>query len=268
MEIGNLARFLEVVPSQGLSVSQLERIKIECSLRLLQNQMKAEAVFFLGKVLGINDDYYLAFSVENNKYCPSLYYCSQDAVTWFALGGISPELRDEVLCVKAPFTGSLISEVTLPSGAIVHEEQRLAALIADVAKECLLIPRGAVLQTALKFILTNPMWVGLPIQSYRRISNLRHWRIPETELTLLEKTFSNPALDFLPPLADLTEWAFDFSGTNEELKLRSLKWPGFTFYLCNEVWANTYFGTGIAEVNVSERITQKVNPVEAHKTIQ
>jgi radial spoke head protein 9 len=268
MEIGNLSGLLETIPSQGLLVSQLERIKIECSLRLLQNQMKAEAVFFLGKVLGINDDYYLAFSTENNKYYPSVYYCSQDAVTWFALGGCSPDLQDEAIAVRTPLTGSLISEVTLPSGAIVNEEQRLAALVIDLAKECILIPRGAILQTALKFVLKNPMWLGAPIETYRKVSNLRHWRAPETELTLLEKTFSNPALDFVAPLNDLKEWSYDFSGTNEEIKLRSLKWPGFTFYVCNDVWANAYFGNGIAEVNVSARITQKVSPAEAHKTIQ
>jgi hypothetical protein len=89
-----------------------------------------------------------------------------------------------------------------------------------------------------------------------------------TELTAIERTFSNPALDFLPALNDLTEWSFDFSGSHEEIKLRSLKWPGLTFYIRNSTWANSYFGTGLADINVSEIITTKVEPALAHKIIQ
>jgi hypothetical protein len=268
MDVGFLAGFLEAIPSQGLSISQIERVKIECALRLLQNQMKAEAIFFFGKVLGIHDDYYLVISTTVDKYLPSSFYCSQDCVTWFSLTKLPRDLRDETIEVTVPFTGSLISEVTLPSGAIVTEEQRLAALVHDIFDNCLLIPRGVVLQTALKLVLKNPTWTGFPIETYQKLSNIRHWRLPETEMTPLERTFSNPALDFLPAVTDLSEWSFDFSGTNEELKLRSLKWPGFTFYLCNDKWANSYFGTGLAETNISEILTQKTPAERAHKTIQ
>jgi hypothetical protein len=268
MDVGFLLGFLEAIPSQGVAISQIERVKIECALRLLQNQMKAEAMFFFWKALGINNDYYLAFSTAVDKYVPSSFYCSQDCVTWFSLTNLPLDLREEAIQVTVPFTGSLISEVTLPSGAIVSEEQRLAAMVHDIFDNCILIPRGVILQTALKLILKNPMWTGFPIETYEKISNIRHWHLSETEMTRLERTFSNPTFDFLPALTDLSEWSFDFSGNKDELKMRSLKWPGFTFYICNDRWANSYFGTGLAEVNVLEIITQKTAADRAHTTIQ
>jgi hypothetical protein len=88
--------------------------------------MKAEAMYFMGKILTLNEDYYIAFSTEVNKYMPTIFYCSQDATTWFSIAGVDKETRDEVLLLQTPLTGSLISEFTLPSGRIISEEVRLA----------------------------------------------------------------------------------------------------------------------------------------------
>jgi hypothetical protein len=63
VDIGDLLPLLESLLTQGPGVSQLEAIKIQCSLRLLQNQMKAEHLYFFGKVLGVRSDYYLVFSM-------------------------------------------------------------------------------------------------------------------------------------------------------------------------------------------------------------
>jgi hypothetical protein len=57
VDIGDFLPLLQKLPTEGLSVSQLEAIKIHCSLRLLQNQMKAEHMYFFGKVLGVRSDY-------------------------------------------------------------------------------------------------------------------------------------------------------------------------------------------------------------------
>jgi hypothetical protein len=61
-------------------MSQLEAIKILCSLRLLQNPMKAEHPFFFGKVLGVRSNYYVALSTVLDAWLPSVHYCSQDCV--------------------------------------------------------------------------------------------------------------------------------------------------------------------------------------------
>jgi hypothetical protein len=59
-----------------IGVSQLEAIKIQCSLRLLQNQMKAEHMYCFGKGLGVRSDYYVAFSTVVDAWLPSVRYCS------------------------------------------------------------------------------------------------------------------------------------------------------------------------------------------------
>jgi hypothetical protein len=60
--IGDLLPLLEKFPTQGLGQSQFEAIKVQCSLRLLQNQMNAEHMYFFGKVLGVRSDHYVVFS--------------------------------------------------------------------------------------------------------------------------------------------------------------------------------------------------------------
>jgi hypothetical protein len=85
MYIGDLLSLLEQLRTQGLSVSQLEAIKAQCSLRLLQNRMKVENVYFFGKVLGVRSDYDVAFSTVVDAWLPSVRYCSQNYVIWFSL---------------------------------------------------------------------------------------------------------------------------------------------------------------------------------------
>jgi hypothetical protein len=147
----------------------------------------------------------------------------------------------------------------------VNEELRLSALVADLSKHCLLVPRGFLIKTALNLVLLNPTWTGLSIEDCRKASNLRHWRPRAAEQTPLEKSLGNPALDFLEPLSDLSEWAFVF--TDEGVHFKSLRWPGFEFYLNDGTFANLYFGHGIPETNLAEVLAPISEPEERHQAI-
>jgi radial spoke head protein 9 len=266
VDIGELAAVLEEVPSQGISVSQIERIKITCSLRLLQNQMKAESMYFLGKIFALHQDYYLAFSADVNNCVPSIYYCSQDAITWFSVTSVDPEARAEIIQLRSPLTGTLTSECILPSGRIINEEQRIAAILGDISENCLLVPRGFLIRTALDYVLRNPLWEGIPIEKCRKMSNFRHWKVRSVDLTPLEKSLGNPAVDFVEPLSDLSEWSFVFA--NEDIHFKSLRWPGFEFSLKDNTFANLYFGYGLGETNVGEIISNVSAPSQRHKCIR
>ncbi|KAH0794574.1 radial spoke head protein 9 [Histomonas meleagridis] len=268
MEIGRLADFIEEIPNQGMTLSQVEAIRIMCSLRLLQNQMKSDSMFFLGKILALDKDYYIAFSTEVNNYIPSIFYCSQDTITWFSLCGVDIETKNEAIELKTPLTGSLISEFTLSSGRIINEEIRLSSIVSDIFENCFLIPRGYVIQTALDNVLLNPLWNGIQIKDVHNLKNFRHWRPRKKEMTPLEKSLSNPATDFLDQLIDLTEWSFSFTGENDEIQMRSLRWPGFVFDVRQTDFCNFYFGNGVANTNVIEMVSKLYDPTEAHKSIQ
>jgi hypothetical protein len=71
VDIGDLLPPLEKLSTQSLGVSQLEAIKIQCSLRLLQNQMKAEYMYFFGSVLSVRSNCYIAFSMVVDAWLPS-----------------------------------------------------------------------------------------------------------------------------------------------------------------------------------------------------
>jgi hypothetical protein len=258
MEISELAAILESVPSGGVFLSQLERLRICCSLRLLQNQMKAESVYFLGKILTLGSNYYLSFSTEVNKYMPAIYFCSQDAITWFSIATVPSEAAEEIIQHRTPLTGTLTSEVTLPSGQVVNEELRLAALVSDIAQKCLLVPRGFLVKTALNLVLLNPMWSGLPLDDCRKLSNFRHWRNRANEPSMLERALGNPATDFVEPLVDIETWSFVFVDAGVHFK--SLRWPGFEFWINGTSFANLYFGFGLPELDLE----QSIAPVLPH----
>jgi hypothetical protein len=61
----------------------------------------------------------------------------------------------------------------------------------------------------------------------------RIWHEYAHRLTV-RAAWATAAVIHTPP----TDWAFDFSGENDELRLRSRKWPGVMFYVCDSVFAN------------------------------
>ena len=253
MEIGKLHEFLERVPNQGLSLSLPEAIRIECSLRLLQDQIRSEGIYFLGKLLGISNDYYLAFSTLHNNIFPSNFFCSIDSINWVSLTKVEKSLKEEAIHIRNQFTGKLISEFELPSGRLISEEQRLSAFLEDLNSRCLIFPRGYLIQTALNFTILNPLWNGIEIKIANRLSNYRHWIPKSKPLTLLEKSLSNPALDFTDSLEDIENWRFIESADLNDIQLRSKIWPGFLFSLNNTDFCNCYFGYGIYEGDLFEK---------------
>jgi len=261
MDIGRLQQIIEQVPNQGILLSLPETIRIGCSLKLLQNQVRSEAMFFFGKILAIQADYYIAFSTEHNRYYPSMFFCSTNCIDWFSITKVEDSLREEAIHIREPFTGKLISEFELPSGRLVTEEQRLAAILDTLLHDCLLFPRSYLIQTALNFVIPNPLWSGIPLEESNKLSQFRHWVQRETPPTLLEKALSNPALDFTLPLNDLNGWRFVQTTNLDEVQLRSVHWPGFLFSLCGTEFSNCYFGHGIYEGDLFE-------PDEVEETVE
>ena len=247
MEIGLLHTLIKRVPNQGVSLSQIETLKIECSLRILQNQIKAESMYFLGKILAIKADYYIAFSTRLDHHYPSTFFSSQDGQNWVSLTAVDEQLRLDAIHIQDQLTGSYIAEFQTPSGRLITEEQRLSSIVYSLLQNCLLFPRGFLVETALEYVLRNPMWTGIPVKECNDLTNFRHWTPREKPLTPLEKAFSNPALDFTEPLADLKDWRVVETQDLDEIQIRSIVWPGFVFSLRDTEFANCYFGNGIYE---------------------
>ena len=247
MEIGRLHSLIKSVPNQGLSLSQIEALKIECSLRILQNEIKAESMYFLGKILAIKADYYIAFSTKLDHHFPTTFFSSQNGQKWVSLTAVDDELRLDAIHIQEQLTGSYISEFQTPSGRLITEEQRLSSIAYTLMQDCLLFPRGFLVETALEYVLKNPMWSGIPLKECNDLTNFRHWVPREKKLTPLEKAFSNPAVDFTEPLADLKGWKVVETQDLDEVQLRSIYWPGFIFSLRDTEFANCYFGNGVYE---------------------
>jgi nucleoside diphosphate kinase len=247
MEIGQLNTLIKRLANQGVGLSQIETLKIQCSLRILQNEIKAESVYFLGKILAIKADYYIAFSTKLDHHYPTTFFSSQNGQKWVSLTAVDDELRLDAIHIQEQLTGSYISEFQTSSGRLITEEQRLSSIVYTLMQDCLLFPRGYLVETALEYVLLNPMWSGIPLKECNDLTNFRHWTPREKPLTPLEKAFSNPSLDFTAPLSSLKGWRVVETQDLDEVQLRSIYWPGFIFSLKGAEFGNCYFGNGIYE---------------------
>ncbi|XP_029452600.1 radial spoke head protein 9 homolog [Rhinatrema bivittatum] len=117
----------------------------------------------------------------------------------------------------------------------IKEEARLVGTIGRIDKEVAVIPRGALIKDPHGKILVNRSFQGLAVTEAKKLSNYFHFSDSLTlqTRTLIEKADLDPAMDFLTSLeTDIPRgsWCIQFERGNSILVLRSLLWPGLTFY--------------------------------------
>jgi hypothetical protein len=100
---------------------------------------------------------------------------------------------------------------------------RLLALLADRYEHCLLIPRSAVLQRVLGFVLRNLIWNGISFKECGKPTSYQHWRIPHHQQTLLEKSLSNPAFGFIESITLQEPWINKLSFDPTGIILKNLR---------------------------------------------
>jgi hypothetical protein len=125
-----------------------------------------------------------------------------------------------------------------------------------------LIPRSAALQAGLGFILQNLIWNGISFKECRKPTSYQHWRIPHRQQTLLEKSLSNPAFEFIESITLQEPWINKLSFNPNEIILKNLRWPGFIFSLNGIFSTNCYFGTGI--ITGEHFVVEEIHEEEEH----
>lgn len=68
MEVSALEVGLRHLSGVGNSLNVYEITSLQLSLLTLQKKTKADKVYFWGRIRGHNDDYYLAFVLEESEY--------------------------------------------------------------------------------------------------------------------------------------------------------------------------------------------------------
>lgn len=133
----------------------------------------------------------------------------------------------------------------------LKEEDRLASIVHGIINEAGIIPRGALFKKPDGVVIENISFGGLSTIDAREIKSFQHFHVPTRKVNtnLLTRDDYNYAIDFLDPLdTDIPEgcWQILITPEEDEVIIRSLYWPGLTFFhkLRTPKHGFVYFGYG------------------------
>lgn len=106
MNIEYLQESLDYLMYLGIKLSPEQKILIENSLITLQTENRFEAIFFWGRINGIERDYYIAYGYRRDCIKDRKYFYSVDCYQWFMLPFIqSAKLFQATMLCREPYYG-------------------------------------------------------------------------------------------------------------------------------------------------------------------
>nr|XP_054969617.1 radial spoke head protein 9 homolog isoform X4 [Pan paniscus] len=223
MDADSLLLSLELASGSGQGLSPDRRASLLTSLMLVKRDYRYDRVLFWGRILGLVADYYIAQGLSEDQLAPR-----------------------KTLYRGAPLLSPQVQ---------IKEETRLVSVIDQIDKAVAIIPRGALFKTPFGPTHVNRTFEGLSLSEAKKLSSYFHFREP-VELknkTLLEKADLDPSLDFMDSLEhDIPKgsWSIQMERGNALVVLRSLLWPGLTFYHVPHTKNYGYIYVGTGEKNM------------------
>lgn len=254
MDLQYIFENLNILQHNNICLSAVEVIKLKNSLIILGSRNKIIHVFFWGKIYGSEGDYYIVFGFNDECLKGRRFYYSQNGLDWFLLPKPLEECKLPTLKCTTMFTGDPSVEVevdvdpefSFKKGKLLQErphksfrlseEQRLACAVKLITDESALVPRGAVCNRTNSIVELNSMFHGLKPDEAQLLSNYQLYREPKQKYNynLLKRQHFNYNTDFLDTLDDMVPRMKSFSINmechDEIVVIRSLHWPGMTFY--------------------------------------
>ncbi|XP_035177632.1 radial spoke head protein 9 homolog isoform X1 [Oxyura jamaicensis] len=264
MEAAGLPAALELAAGGGAGLSPEKRAALGASLPLLRRDYRFEAVWFWGCVQGVRGAYYIAQGLGADRAAPRSRLYSLNCVDWSLLTPVTKEVEAQAEKLKGRFQGDPSfqyehaevnaedAERLLEDGKepVIKEEDRLIATIDQIDRAVGIIPRGAFVKTPLGSVHENRNFEGLSLTEAKKMSSYFHFTEPVNlkNKTLLEKANWDPSIDFLDSLEhDIPQgsWTVQLEKGGTVVVLRSLLWPGLTFYHVpmTKQYGYVYFGT-------------------------
>lgn len=281
MEQLNIA--LAELGTAGFVLSTEHRAALSSSLVILKSNEKFESVVFWGTVVGTSGTYYIAQGLGKSQLGDRKSFYTQDCVTWAQLPAVHPVIVNSSKKIKKRFTGTashefLVQEpgpsadeapVDLPADVAllrkeqetetgvtitttITEEKRLAALVEWIDHDCATVPRGAFIKTAAGEVAPAQFYKGLSPENAGKLSSYLHFRKSEQERSPLERAKIDKTTDFLDALIDDVpkgSWTLQHGSGGSSVLVKSLIWPGFTFFHAPNTDRHGYIYNGIGQRN-------------------
>lgn len=256
---------IDYVGSSGVVLTPEQKASMQTSLCILENQQKFDKVYFWGKILGINDDYFIAHGVQRNEFGERRFLYSTNSIHWKLLPPVTDEVKEKAKLIQSRFTGDpsyeFRHEIIKPGEdedspitseeIVVKEEDRLAYVISEIELEARIVPRGAFIRTPNGEVHPNREFEGLSIAEAAKLCNYVHFHANRKRTLKMPptKASTDPAIDFMEPIdEDIPKgcWSLQFERGSGLVVLRSLYWLGLTFYHVpnSRKFGSVYFGLG------------------------
>ncbi|XP_074844655.1 radial spoke head protein 9 homolog isoform X1 [Carettochelys insculpta] len=269
MDAESLPYALDLVAGVGGGLSAEKRAALRTSLLLLRRDYRFEQVRFWGRIQGIRGPYYIAEGLGEDRAGPRSRLYSLNCVEWSLLPPATAEMITQTAGIKGRFQGDPSYEYESTerkgeenerlyeeeSGPMIKEEIRLVATIDQIDKAVGIVPRGAFVKTPLGPVHENRNFEGLSLTEAKKLNSYFHFTEPVNlkNRTLLQKADLDPSIDFLDSLEhDIPKgsWSIQLERGGSLVVLRSLLWPGLTFYHVPRTKQHGYIYLGTGEKNI------------------
>ncbi|XP_070806138.1 radial spoke head protein 9 homolog isoform X2 [Pituophis catenifer annectens] len=253
MDAETLPYALDLVASSGICLSPEKRAALRNSLLLVRRDYRFEQVRLWGRIQGVRGAYYIAEGLGPDRAGLRSRLYSLNGVDWSLLPPASEEIIAMTTGLKGRFQGDPSYEYESPEKK--EEGERSYEEEIGIDQEVGIVPRGAYVKSPLGPVHVNRSFEGLSLTEAKKLSSYFHFTEPVKlkNKTLLEKADLDPAIDFLDSLEhDIPKgsWSIQVERGSRVVVLRSLLWPGLTFYHVPNTKQHGYIYFGHGEKNI------------------
>nr|CAD7398864.1 unnamed protein product [Timema cristinae] len=217
------------------------------ALLILQNENHLKKIFFWGQILGLDNDYFIAYGYEHDALNGLIYYYSTNCIKWGLMPTVTEKARHLTKMCSTRFQGDPTLQIDVSLD--VQLKQDTVEDKVDQQTEQVKRPDGSVVE--------NLTFAGLTALEGRQLKSYLHLRKPQEKwvTNLLTRLNYNYALDFLDSIdKDIPEgcWSLQSEMSGLLALLRSSTWPGMTFYhrLLTPEHGYLYIGNGRKNVDL------------------
>ncbi|CAG9785877.1 unnamed protein product [Diatraea saccharalis] len=245
MNVHKLWEYREYVNINGMMLTSELISLLQNSLTLLQIENHFTHVQYWGQLYAIDADYHIACGITGDAIADRKYFYTTDFKFWGLLPKPKRKYKLLSLITTFPFRGDPALKIKVLDEALednhpdkcrlMKEESRLAATISNISDEAEICARGQLIQQPDGCVVINPNYYGLTAPEAKLLKSYLHIRQPQQRwnTNLLTRQDYNYSMDFLDSIdQDIPSgcWSLSLEKSGSVAYLRSLYWPGMTFF--------------------------------------
>lgn len=271
MEVVDLEMGLRFLSGQGHTLNVSEVAMLRASLAKLQAEEKFGRMFFWGKIFGKTRDYYIAYGLRERDvdFPAKQFYCATSEKFEFGDLPVITDEEKEVLNqypAEKPFEGEPDALLFPPADDEDAEQanplmelERVAYTVENLDSETSVVPASAYILNDTHQVVPSLEYCGMSYADLCDLGSYAHFRPAESIAKLramakdaVEWKNSN-FLDRLTSSLPQGCWAKRVDPTCSTVELRSLLWPGYSFYAVarKPYFGSVYIGHGIKNVDLA-----------------